>query len=587
MLREDLLNTLYAKRADPAEFNFETLTIPPIYNYISEYEIGKIYDITTSKKYSSKVDKKIQAIKDIMLPRGFVGFANGTNRMCFRYLENKNFVVKVPYKVSGIDNGFREYMNQQCLKPFVAKTFEVHPSGAISTHERVLPITNKEEYLSVIDDVFAMLTALMGKYALEDVGTKYFMNIGIRVGFGVVIIDYPELFELDGKKLYCNRPVYPNTKFPVCGGLIDFDAGFNTLICTTCGKEYPASALQKARENKLLIIEGDESMGSVKLRRRGQVVATSTNITNTIAPEDKPYKIRPDIGSVRIRKSSDTIQVPNEDPEVRGGRWFNELAVEHHLTQLDRISFETALAVNKISIGVFGSKEDMLEYIRYASERYSEAIIDRAKKREAEEEEKVKQQEQPEQEPEPVEDNAKTERPESNEPVVNEQGPEQEATTEEDDSAEELKTGEDLMENTCSIEGHVEPRPEESDTMDEQPISIDQPVVDPATKRAWYNEIAEELNIQSDEIDSINDAMKRHGITIQSFDSKDDMKEFCKNNIVVWHKPESQSEQKEDEPKNKDSESPEQENKKFIREEYVDHNNKPFVIPPGQDISKF
>ena len=422
------------------------------------------------------------------------------------------------------------------------------------------------------------------------------MNIGIRVGFGVVIIDYPELFELDGKKLYCNRPVYPNTKFPVCGGLIDFDAGFNTLICTTCGKEYPASALQKARENKLLIIEGDESMGSVKLRRRGQVVATSTNITNIIAPEDKPYKIRPDIGSVRIRKSSDQIQVPNEDPEVRGGRWFNELAVEHHLTQLDRISFETALAVNKISIGVFGSKEDMLEYIRYASERYSEAIVDRAKKREAEEAEKRKQAEeeakqqqeqQTEQEPEPVEETIQTEQPESDEPVVEEPQPEPEPTTEEDNPDEELKTGEDLEENTCSIEDPAEPQPEEPDTTDEQPINIDEPTVDPATKRAWYNEIAEELNIQSDGIDSINNAMKRHGITIQSFDTKDDMREFCKNNIVVWHKLDSPPEQKEEEPENKDSESPEQENKRSIREEYVDHNNKPFVFPPGQDISKF
>ena len=290
MLREDLLNSLYAKRSSPAEFNFAALRAPNICQLLTEYDIGKIYDITTSVKYSSKVRMKIEAIREILRPRGFDQFANGTNRMGFRYLEDKSIILKVAYKTSGLDNGFREMRNQIYMQPFCTKTFEVHPSGTVSLHERVLPITNKEEFLSVIDDVFGVLTCLLGKYVLEDVGTKYFMNWGIRSGFGPVILDYPDLFELDGKKLYCNRPIFPNTKFPVCNGLIDYDEGFNTLVCKCCGKEYRASELEKARDNREIILEGDVNM-KVRMIKNGVVLAESESITDTIvAPEAQKEK---------------------------------------------------------------------------------------------------------------------------------------------------------------------------------------------------------------------------------------------------------------------------------------------------------
>lgn len=317
MLKESILDSLYAKRQNPAEFNFETLQAPSMYNFLSEYDIARLYDICTSIRYSSKTDKKIQAIKEILRPRGFVQYANGTNRMCFRYLEDKSFVLKVAYKKSGLDNGFREYQNQQVLKPFVCKTFEVHPSGAVSMHERVLPITNREEFLSVADDVFELLTSITGKYVLDDAGSEYFMNFGIRSGFGVVIIDYVDLYELDGRKLYCNRPLIPNTKFPLCGGLIDLDDGFNRFVCTKCGKEYSGSDLQKAIENKDIILEGDINM-KVSLVRNGQVVAVSDDETNTIVRPNATVtrERRPRYNKVGLIRYTN-IEPVKEEPVVK------------------------------------------------------------------------------------------------------------------------------------------------------------------------------------------------------------------------------------------------------------------------------
>lgn len=282
MLRENALNALYRKRLDPKEFNFDLLSMPSMYNYISEYDISQLYDIATSIKFASKVDKKLTAIKEILRPRGFVQLANGTNRMTFSYLEDKSFVLKVPYDKVALNNNPREFMHQHKLKPFVTKCFEVHPTGVVGTFERGMPITNRHEFASVADDVFEVLvTKIIGQYVLEDVGSKYFMNWVIRPGFGPILCDYPEVFELDGRKLFCNKPLIPGMKFPVCGGEIDYDSGFNTLQCTRCGKIYLAHDLEAAKQNHLISIEGDEEM-RVKLFVGDDLILESTPTTDYV-----------------------------------------------------------------------------------------------------------------------------------------------------------------------------------------------------------------------------------------------------------------------------------------------------------------
>ena len=69
------------------------------------------------------------------------------------------------------------------------------------------------------------------------------MNFGIREGFGPVLLDFPYVYKLDGEKLFCNRPT-PDGEF--CGGVIDYDAGFNGLYCTKCGAMYKAKELEEA-----------------------------------------------------------------------------------------------------------------------------------------------------------------------------------------------------------------------------------------------------------------------------------------------------------------------------------------------------
>ena len=82
---------------------------------------------------------------------------------------------------------------------------------------------------------------------MADIGTNFFRNYGIRIGFGPVLLDYPMLYEIDGAKLFCNS-IGP-FGLP-CGGGIDYDAGANFLYCEKCGKQYTAAQLRKAIDDK-------------------------------------------------------------------------------------------------------------------------------------------------------------------------------------------------------------------------------------------------------------------------------------------------------------------------------------------------
>ncbi|MBR6289212.1 MAG: hypothetical protein IKR19_07755 [Acholeplasmatales bacterium] len=195
-------------------------------------------------------------IDNICRSRGLVKFGAGTNRVVYRHPEFNNILFKIATDDVGMGDNPAEFRNQFLLKPFCAKTFEISPCGTVALVERLKPIRSREEYLSVAEDVFELLyTWIIGKYIMADIGDKYFMNIGIRQSMGICILDYPYLYELDGKKLYCRAPD-PKSPSGCCDGEIDYDDGFNILHCTKCGVKYRAKELAKnIEENKIVTVE--------------------------------------------------------------------------------------------------------------------------------------------------------------------------------------------------------------------------------------------------------------------------------------------------------------------------------------------
>ncbi len=264
---------LYSKKQSPLEFHWDSLWVPSLFSYLHITDVEQLYNIATSIKYNSKIEAKYDAINKIMVNRGFKKFHAGTNRVVYQYLENQAFVVKIAIDRVGMGDNPAEYKNQFLLKPFVTKVFEVDQSGVIGQFERVDPILSREEYMYVADDIFNLLNdVVIGRYVLEDIGTKYFMNMGIRRGFGPVLLDFPYVYELDGNKLFCNNVLPDNT---LCGGEIDYDAGFNNLICTKCGKRYFARDLEKSVHEKTIILKGEseDSKIKTKLIRDDKIIA--------------------------------------------------------------------------------------------------------------------------------------------------------------------------------------------------------------------------------------------------------------------------------------------------------------------------
>ena len=306
--RNDIISRLSSRVMTKDEFNFERLTAPPLYSFIDQPRIDKLYNIASSVKYSGNARKKYKAMDEIMNPFGFKKLSAGTNRVVYKHLECKSIVMKVAADAVGLGDNPAEYFNQFKLKPFVTKTFEVDPSGVIGEAERVYNIHNREEFLSVAYDYYDLINNfIIGKYIMADIGTRYFMNIGIRSGFGIVLLDYPYLYELDGNKLYCQEPD-PNSSTLVCGGIIDYDDGYNHLYCQKCGKRYRAKQLAKCIENKIIKVERrNNEMEEI------QVFVNGVSVTEA---KDEDGLLNKPTSSYKKIVDSSINDIPNDDQIV-------------------------------------------------------------------------------------------------------------------------------------------------------------------------------------------------------------------------------------------------------------------------------
>lgn len=253
MSRSSLIEQLTIKRKSALEFEYDQLWAPPIMSIFTPQDIQELIKIATSIRYNGNINKKYELIDAIMKRRGFRKAHCGTNRVVYNFLESPAFVAKVAVDKVGMKDSPAEYINQRYFQPFCCKIFEVDPSGVLAFVERVNPISSIEEFISIADDVFNMMvTKIIGKYVVDDLGTDTYMNFGVRQNsngytFGPVIIDFPYVYELDGAKLKCQTPLLNSFTgmMEPCGGDIDYDAGFNHLICTKCGREYKAMDLAK------------------------------------------------------------------------------------------------------------------------------------------------------------------------------------------------------------------------------------------------------------------------------------------------------------------------------------------------------
>ena len=330
MGRISVIDRLYAQRRTALDFSYDNLYARPLLSLLSPYDIEELRKIATSIKLSAKPKVKYAMIENILAPRGFKKIASGTNRVCYKYLDDQSICIKVAIDKVGMNDNPNEFRNQFLLKPFVTKVFEVSPCGTVGLFERVVPITTVEEYISIAEDVFKLIiTQIVGRYVLDDIGTDYFQNIGVRPGFGPVLLDFPYVYELDGNKLFCNKRD-PVTRRP-CGGEIDYDAGFNKLICTKCGKRYYAHQLAKLTQNnriqlrreggnivKISVRRGNKVTRMIDPGRSSDVLpAKKVNPVTTQKKESSNKDTQKGMKIVVHRRKKAEIKPPVEDNKIK------------------------------------------------------------------------------------------------------------------------------------------------------------------------------------------------------------------------------------------------------------------------------
>lgn len=278
-----VLDIMRTPQKTDMEASFDSMMIPHWTNYLTPIDVENLRRIATSKKYAGNMNLKYRMIDNIMKSRGFARFAGGTNRVVYKYYEDPRFLAKIAVDNVGMKDNPAEYVNQNFLKPYCAKMFYVTPCGTVGFAERLLPITSVQEFKLIADCVFDLLYyKIIGKYIIEDVGTKYFMNWGLRKNFGPALLDYPYLFELDGAKIQCKNMLPDGT---ICMGEIDYDDGFNELICKKCGRQYNASELRKDPDhNSFIINKGGKVPMNVKIVKNGEVVVQSNSVDTIQKP---------------------------------------------------------------------------------------------------------------------------------------------------------------------------------------------------------------------------------------------------------------------------------------------------------------
>lgn len=147
---------------------------------------------------------------------------------------------------------------------------------------------------------------------------------------GPVLLDYPYCYKLDGKKLFCSQ--FNSISNTICDGEIDYDIGFNHLVCTKCGRIYYASDLRDNSSDNKIIIKGGTEM-KIVLKKGDKIIGTSMPTEETIT---RPKITHPKTRGLVVKTN---IVIPekvnNESDPVKDERSEKE-NIENDITAVDK-----------------------------------------------------------------------------------------------------------------------------------------------------------------------------------------------------------------------------------------------------------
>lgn len=222
---------------------FDNYTVNPLLSYFTLQDVAYLHKLAMSPGLNCNVKEKYRLIGELMEARGFKLIGGGTNRRAYECIYDDRIVAKVATDQVGFTSNLRELVNQNVLKPFCCKIFDVTPCGTLAIIEKIVPIKSVQEFQKYAQDIYDILYFKIrnNDIGIEDIGTRSMKNWGYRNGFGPVLLDYPTMYVLDPSKRFCRDVVNGQ----ICGGTLDYDEGFNMIVCSECGRTHFARTLAK------------------------------------------------------------------------------------------------------------------------------------------------------------------------------------------------------------------------------------------------------------------------------------------------------------------------------------------------------
>ena len=292
---------------------WETLRVMPILSYIPGEVIVKLHQIMLSGRLMNKPAEKFKMMNELLAPFRFKPLASGTNRRTFYCEYDSRVILKVATDTVGRTANIREYNVQSIVKPFCPKIFELGYDGVLILSERVEKMTEEQYKKIYASDIFDVIVNLLKKgFIVEDIGSNFFKNFGVRMGFGPVIVDFGDIYKVDYRKLKCHR--IADLEGNICGGAIDYDytKGMSEIVCTKCGTRYSAKYLEDLDPSRNKIVQG----GSYIMRRinsnlKVSVVENGKYISGYMAnePDFKIQQRRVQAQSIQRQRPEDSVDV--------------------------------------------------------------------------------------------------------------------------------------------------------------------------------------------------------------------------------------------------------------------------------------
>lgn len=230
-------------------YEYDSYQVNPLLSYFTTEDIAEIYRLAISPAYNGEIHEKYRLLGEIMNRRGFKLIGGGTNRRAYECIYDDRVVAKVATDRVGLTSNLKEFVNQNVLKPFCNKIFSVSPDGALSIMEKVVPIKDVSEFQKYAPEIHEILFFRFRNHdlAMDDIGTRSMKNWGYRQGFGPVLLDYPSMYVANPKKRLCPNIVDGK----MCCGTLDYDDGYNRIVCTECGRTFEASTLSMPKGDEL------------------------------------------------------------------------------------------------------------------------------------------------------------------------------------------------------------------------------------------------------------------------------------------------------------------------------------------------